>query len=225
MRAYRALDLIAKLALFALLGYGLVSPDLVGNKAHASTGRLVLYPIAVLVLPIGWLIWSRVGAARRLRRPRFPWAGDLLITLPWLLDTVGNRFGLFESIGWWDKMMHGLNWLLLTAGVLVIWRPGRRIGAGVVIMVALGFGATAALVWELLEYFSFNRFSNIPVAIYADTLGDLSFGTLGSLLAGLVVVLVRAGRAGRAARGGEGGTGGAGEVPGDVRTTSADAVV
>lgn len=196
MRVYRALDLATKAALFALLALDLVLPDLQGIKANASLGRLVLYPLGVLVVPIGW--WVRgLRHRRRAIDPRiegpkgFPWAADLLISLPWLLDTLGNRFGLFESIGWWDKMMHFLNWMLLTGGLLLAWRFGRRTAAGVVVMVALGFGCTAALAWELLEYASFNRLSNIPGAIYVDTLGDLSAGTLGSLTAALIGLVIR----------------------------------
>lgn len=196
MRIYRALDLVTKVALFALLALDLAVPDLHGIKANASLGRLVLYPLGVLVVPIGWLVWGRRRQRReidqRIEGPSgFPWAADLLISLPWLLDTLGNRFGLFESIGWWDKMMHFLNWLLLTGGVLLAWRFGRRIGAALVVMVALGFGGTAALAWELLEYASFNRLSNIPAAIYVDTLGDLSLGTLGSLAAAWVALTIR----------------------------------
>ena len=204
MRAYRALDLLTKVALFALLALDVLVPDLRGIKASASAGRLIIYPLGVLVVPIGWLVWGRRHRRReidqRIEGPSgFPWAADLLISLPWLLDTLGNRFGLFESISWWDDMMHFLNWLLLTGGMLLAWRPGRRTGqrtgqstgAAVVVMVALGFGGTAALVWELLEYASFNRLSNIPGAIYVDTLGDLSLGSLGSLAAALVALTVR----------------------------------
>ncbi len=199
MRTYRALDIVAKLALFALLTLDVVFPDLTGNKAHASTGRLIVYPLAVLIVPIGWAITARWRAGRENRpidpriegRTGYPWAADLLLTLPWLLDTLGNRFGLFESISWWDDMMHFLNWLLLTGGMLVAWRARRETRSLVVIMVSLGFGGTAALAWELLEYASFNRFSDIAAAIYVDTLGDLSLGTLGSLVAALIAVLVR----------------------------------
>ena len=75
--------------------------------------------------------------------------------------------------------------------MLLAWDPPRRIGAGVVVMVALGFGETAALLWELGEYAAFLRFLPTYAYVYPDTLGDLTLGTGGSLLAGLLVALRR----------------------------------
>jgi hypothetical protein len=54
-------------------------------------------------------------------------------------------------------------------------------------MVALGFGATAAVIWEVGEYVAFVRHSPELQTAYTDTLGDLTLGTLGALLAGLTV--------------------------------------
>ncbi|MBA8795868.1 hypothetical protein FHX74_003509 [Friedmanniella endophytica] len=195
MTSVRALPVAAvavKIALGVLLVLAVAAPDLVGNKARAGTARLVAYPVGVLVLPLGWLLLTAVRRARHRPGPAFPWPADLLTSLPWLLDTIGNRFGLFERVSWWDELMHALNWLLLTAGVLALWRTARRATAGVVVVVALGFGCPAALVWELMEWASFNRYSSLPAAVYADTLGDLVMGTLGSLLAALGWLAVRA---------------------------------
>ena len=171
----------------ALLLLALVSPDLNNLKAKGAGARLVIYPLGALVVPLWW--WLR---ARR-RRPgrRFPWAADLLVTAPWLSDMLGNRFDLFDTVTWWDDGSHFLHWLLLTAGVLLAWAPGQQIGRGVVVMVALGFGATAALLWELWEYAAFLRTLSTYQLVYPDTLGDLVLGTSGSLVAGLAVALTR----------------------------------
>jgi hypothetical protein len=61
-------------------------------------------------------------------------------------------------------------------------------------MVALGFGATAAVIWEVGEYVAFVRHSSELQTAYTDTLGDLTLGTLGALLAGLAVFQVRRSR-------------------------------
>ena len=54
-------------------------------------------------------------------------------------------------------------------------------------MLALGFGTTAAVIWELGEYVAFVRHSAEPLqTAYTDTLGDLVLGTAGALLAGLL---------------------------------------
>ncbi len=179
--------LAAKAALFLLLLTALIWPDLSGIKGKASTARLVVYPLGALVLPIWWFAYGR--AKSKLHRT-FPWTADLLITLPWLIDLLGNRLNLFDTISWWDDAMHFILWALLTAGVLTAFAPAN-LSRGLTAFVALGFGATAAVIWELGEYVAFVRHSPELQSAYTDTLGDLTLGTIGALLAGLIVHQVR----------------------------------
>lgn len=169
--------LAVKLLLFALLLAALIWPDLSGIKGKASTARLIVYPIGGTVLPIWW--WLR-------RKDRFPWGADLLMTLPWTIDLLGNRLNLFDTVDWWDDAMHFVLWTFLTAGVLLAFVP-RTLSRPITTFVALGFGATAAIVWEVGEYVAFVRTSPELQTAYTDTLGDLTLGTLGALLAGLLV--------------------------------------
>ena len=189
MRAARVLDLAVKVGLVLLLVAAVAFPDLSGIKGKASTARLVVYPIGALALPLWWWAHGRRRAART-ARGGFPWTADLLVTLPWLLDLLGNRADLFDTVTWWDDGMHFLNWALLTAGVLLAWQP-RGTSRGVVVLCGLAFGMSAALLWELGEYVAFVRGSPELATAYTDTLGDLTLGSLGSLLAGLVVAGVR----------------------------------
>ncbi len=175
--------LTAKVALFALLLSALIWPDLSGIKGKASTARLIVYPIGALVLPLWWLAYGR---AKSKLHKAFPWSADLLMTLPWLVDLIGNRLNLFDTISWWDDAMHFVLWALLTAGVLTAFAP-RSLTRALTVFVALGFGATAAVIWELGEYVAFVRHSPELQTAYTDTLGDLTLGTLGALLAGLIV--------------------------------------
>jgi len=170
----------------ALLLVALAYPDLSNLKAKGAGARLVVYPLGALAVPIWW--WLR---GRRRQARGFPWAADLLVTLPWLSDLLGNRLNFFDAVTWWDDVSHFAHWLLLTAGVLLAWHPDRRTGCGVVVMVGLGFGATAAVLWELGEYAAFLRTLPTYAFVYPDTLGDLTLGTSGSLLAGLLVALHR----------------------------------
>ncbi|MCW2799937.1 MAG: hypothetical protein JWQ70_1409, partial [Aeromicrobium sp.] len=55
---------------------------------------------------------------------------------------------------------------------------------------ALAFGVTAALGWEIAEYFAFIRHSPELKTAYTDTLGDLSLGSLGSILSGVIVYVL-----------------------------------
>lgn len=186
MRATRIADLLTKTALVVLLVSALVFPDLSGIKEKAGTARLVVYPLGMLAVPLWWWTYGRRRAVRRGDGPAFCWAADLLVSLPWLLDLLGNRLDLFDTVSWWDDGMHFLNWLLLTAGVLLAWNP-RAVSRGVVVMCGLAFGMAAALAWELGEYVAFVRGSPELQTAYTDTLGDLTLGSLGALLAGLIV--------------------------------------
>lgn len=182
-RAVVVADVVAKVLLFALLLSALIWPDLSGIKGKASGARLVVYPIGAMALPVYWFV------ARR-GRQAFPWLADLLITLPWLVDLAGNRLDLFDTVWWWDDLMHFLLWGLLTAGVLIAFTAGTT-SRGLTVMLALGFGSTAAVIWEVGEYWAFIRHSEELQSAYTDTLGDLTLGTLGALAAGLVVYRLR----------------------------------
>jgi hypothetical protein len=177
----------AKVLLFGLLLSALIWPDLSGIKGKASTARLIVYPIGAMVLPLWW--WA-YGQARSKLHSRFPWHADLLMTLPWLIDLIGNRLNLFDTVSWWDDAMHFILWGLLTAGVLLAFAP-PTFSRGLTAFVALGFGAAAEVVWEIGEYFAFIRSSPELRTAYTDTLGDLGLGTLGALLAGLTLYQVR----------------------------------
>ncbi|MGY4767401.1 hypothetical protein ACXC9Q_10850 [Kribbella sp. CWNU-51] len=178
----------AKVLLFALLLSALIWPDLSGIKGKASTARLIVYPIGAMALPLWW--WA-YGRAKSKLHDRYPWPADLLMTLPWLIDLIGNRLNLFDTVNWWDDAMHFILWGFLTAGVLLAFAP-RNLSRGLTAFVALGFGATAAVVWEIGEYFAFVRNSTELQTAYTDTLGDLALGTLGALLAGLILYQMRA---------------------------------
>jgi hypothetical protein len=112
-------DLVAKAVLVGLLLTALLWPDLSGLKGKATTARLVAYPVGALILPLWWLVAGRFRGRRTGDEPRaYPWHADLLITLPWPLDLLGNRLNLFDTVSWWDDAMHFVNWALVTAGVL-----------------------------------------------------------------------------------------------------------
>jgi hypothetical protein len=59
------------------------------------------------------------------------------------------------------------------------------------VVAGLAFGMGAALLWELGEYATFLRTSPELQTAYTDTLGDLTLGTLGALVAGVLVAWTR----------------------------------
>jgi len=169
--------------LIGLLAFAVARPDLPQFDGKAMTGRALTYPIAALIVPAVWWVLSR-------SRPRdYPYALDVLLVLPFLIDVAGNATNLYDTISWWDDANHFVNWaiLVLAFGQLLIrLRVERWIAAGL----AIGFGALTAVLWEFAEYYTFIRNSPELRTAYTDTLGDLALGLTGSVLAAAVTVTV-----------------------------------
>ena len=172
-RALVVLDIAAKLALIALLLHAVANPDLPQYADKAMQGRALAYPLAVLAIPLAWWVFWR-------HRP-FPVVSDLLLTLPFLIDTLGNALDLYDTIEWWDDANHFGNWMLLSAAFVALGWP-KHASRGTRVALGVGFGAVAAIVWELLEYVTFIPDSPEAATAYRDTLGDLGLGLFGSLV-------------------------------------------
>jgi hypothetical protein len=172
------LDLAVKLALVVLLLFGAFS-GLERFEGKAMTGRALAYPLAAVIVPIGWWLWFR--------RNRYPYALDILVVLPFLIDTAGNALDLYDSVSWWDDANHVVNWLVLVLGFgTALLRT--RLQPAVVFGLALGFGAVTHILWEIGEYFAFIRDNPDEYeTAYTDTIGDLGLSLTGSLLAAVAV--------------------------------------
>ena len=173
------LDLAVKAALISLLAFGAFS-GLQQFEGKAFLWRLLTYPIATLVFPVIWMVRGRPSG--------YPYAADVLLTLPFLIDTVGNALDLYDTIGWWDDANHLVNWALLSGAIGVLLRR-TGLGSWETMALVVGFGAVTAILWELAEYFAFIRDSPELATAYIDTLGDLGLGLAGSCLAGLTAAL------------------------------------
>ena len=150
-------------------------------EGKAMEGRALTYPIAVVVVPLVWWLWGRR------RGWEYPYLLDILLVLPFLIDTAGNALDLYDTIDWWDDFNHFLNWGLLTAafGQLLVRLPIGRLNAAAL---AVGFGAFTALLWEIAAYFTFIRGGPEEATAYTDTLGDMVLGVTGSAIAALITI-------------------------------------
>ncbi len=153
------------------------------DKAFGA--RLIAYPLLMLVVPFLW--WVVVKRRHPDRHP--PYGAFTLVMLPFLVDVTGNSLDLFDAVVWWDDFSHFANWALLLTGIGLIICGAVRPPWAVVLLVT-GLGAVIALGWELGEWYTFIRHGTEIDTAYEDTLGDETLGTLGALVAGLVVARV-----------------------------------
>ncbi|MBW9204969.1 hypothetical protein KV097_03370 [Mumia sp. zg.B17] len=175
----RLLDVAAKGLLVLMLALALAFPQF-GNLEDKGAGlRAIAYPMLAFTIPVIWHLYWR-------ERASFPWLADLLVTITCFTDILGNRMDLYDTIVWFDDWMHFMNTGLLAGAVILLTLP-RTATLGMTLERALAFGVTAAVVWELAEYFAFISKSAERHSAYSDTLGDLTLGTLGALVAAAAI--------------------------------------
>jgi hypothetical protein len=186
------IDVAVKAALLGLLAVAVAFPDLPQFEGKAMAGRALAYPISTAIVPVAWWLVGR----RRGSRPEYPYALDILLVLPFLIDVLGNALDLYDTIGWWDDLNHFVNWGLLTAAFAQLL-VRLRVPPAPLFGLAVGFGAVTAILWELAEYLTFIRDSPELETAYTDTLGDLTLGLAGSTVAAAVTALAVARSPGR----------------------------
>lgn len=175
----RTADVAAKGMLVLLLLLAVIDPDGSNLRNKAAEARAIGYPLASFTIPVIWLLaWKE--------RASFPWVPDLLVTLTCFTDILGNRMDLYDTIVWFDDLMHFVNTGLIAATVILLslHHTATRIR---VVERSLAVGATAAILWELAEYYAFISGGTERAFAYQDTLGGLALGTLGSVAAALVI--------------------------------------
>lgn len=172
-------NVLAKGALVLMLLFAVLYPDQANLRDKAAGARAIGYPLASFTVPVlWWALWRE--------RISFPWLPDLLITITCFTDILGNRMDLYDTLWWFDDWMHFMNTGLLAAAFILLTLP-REVGFWRVLERGLAFGATAAIAWEVAEFFAFISRSTEREFAYADTLGDLSLGTAGAVVAAIAV--------------------------------------
>ncbi|QCX26189.1 hypothetical protein [Nocardioides jishulii] len=175
-----ALNVAAKVMLLVLLITAIHYPELGHLEGKGAGARAVGYPLTAFAIPAAWLVYGR-------HRVTFPWLVDLMVTSTCFTDTLGNRMDLYDTVRRFDDVMHFVNTGVLTAAFILLTLPPTAT-RGQVIERSLAFGVTAAVFWEVAEYYAFLSTSG-NVDRYADTLGDIALGGIGSVAAGLLVHL------------------------------------
>jgi hypothetical protein len=182
----RTANLAAKAALILLLLHAVVFPDLPQYQGKGIGWRIALYPVSTVVVPLAWWLRTR----RTPSATAYPHLIDLCVVSPFLIDTAGNAVNLYDSVTWWDDLMHVVTWIpwVTAVGLALRYFPLGRVN---VAALTVGFGAVTHIVWEFLEYVSFVQDNPSESATaYRDTIGDLMASLGGSFIGGALVATV-----------------------------------
>ncbi|MDN5743565.1 MAG: hypothetical protein L0H31_00420 [Nocardioidaceae bacterium] len=175
----RVADVLAKGLLVLLLMLVVLDPDSANLRDKAAEARAIGYPLVSFTIPAIWLLaWKE--------RASFPWLPDLMVTLTCFTDILGNRMNLYDTIVWFDDLMHFLNTGLL-AGAVILLTLHHSTSRIRVVERALAVGATGAIAWEIAEYYAFISGGTERTFAYTDTLSDLTLGVLGSFAIALII--------------------------------------
>ena len=164
---------------------------------------LVLAAVAVLArsgLDSGSFTLALTAALAVAVRPLLlPRAYDLLLVLALALQGIGEASGAYDSVVWFDRVVHFVV-PLLGSGVLYVALarldvlPDPRDGTGWrhllgIAIVTFALGAALGAVWELYEWFSDAVFGSALQEGNEDTVGDLAMDCLGALCGAVLLVL------------------------------------
>lgn len=178
--ALRWINFAVKGALFGAFFIALVfQPDVVEGKAMGFRAPLFLAPavvVPVLAIVRGW-------------KP-FPHTADALASAPFLVDTLGNLFGFYDSFDATDDVLHVVNWVLLVAAFHA-FRFRTVVTNQTAVFLGYGFGAIAIIWWEIMEWAvssdGFGGAGGLNLT-YGDTIGDLLLSSTGGLVGSMVGV-------------------------------------
>ncbi len=178
------------IALIVLLVHATIHPDLPQFDGKAMGARLVLFPIAALIVPAGWWLVRRHRGAG----VAFPWTAATVFVLPFVIDLFGNANTLYIDIERFDDAVHFVNPLLGVAGIaLLLDRTAAP--RWTVWTMAFGLGCAAHICFEIIEYLLLEGLGAVELDLsLRDTLSDLAWGMFGAAVGACAPLLASARR-------------------------------
>jgi hypothetical protein len=179
-RILAVVDIAVKVAVLGFSLYPLIDPDASHFAGKAMGVRALVYPAFLVLIPAIWLA---------VRRPApYPYAADIALGLPFLIDAGANVLGLFAMSGF-DVFPHAVGWFCLTLafGLAVAPLLDRR---WVAFLMVVGFGAAIDILWEIGEYLLMKSGSSGLQLTYDNTIQDLAMSFTGGVVAAIVIVTV-----------------------------------
>ncbi|MEV7632238.1 hypothetical protein AB0N64_07510 [Microbacterium sp. NPDC089318] len=171
------------------------------TTAEWAADALRLAGVLGVILATVWLQVTDAGIAAlalpALMLPRMlgmrAWF-DVLACVVVLAATWSNVFELYEAIHYWDLLMHlAGTGVLAVIGAVILDRcriaavPGHGAPARAALVLLPLIALALSAVWEMIEWFGAEFISDAIHVGYRDTIGDMVFGGLGGLAAGVLV--------------------------------------
>lgn len=148
-------------------------PDVLEGKAMGSRAPLFLAPAVVVPL-----------LARYRRWEPYPHTADAFLSLPFLLDTLGNLLGFYDRYPVTDDVLHTVNWVWLVVAFHA-FRFRNVHDRRDALLLGYGFGALMIVLWEVFEWAvsedGFGGAGGLALT-YGDTVGDLALSSTGGLI-------------------------------------------
>ena len=173
-------DLAVKVAVVGLSLFPLLRRGASHFQGKAMGVRAAFYPVAILVIPLTWLLSGRPEP--------YPYLADIALGMPFVLDAAGNVFGLF-AIPRFDAIPHFFGWFFLAIafGLAISPLVGER---WIAFGLALGLGAVLDILWEIGEFALMRSGASGLELTYENTIQDLAMSLTGAAVGALAIVTV-----------------------------------
>lgn len=155
-------------------------PDAVEGKGMAARAPLFLGPAVIVPIVARVRDWQP-----------YPHLADAMLSMPFLLDTLGNLFGFYDRYDATDDVLHFVNWVFLVLAFHAFRYRNVHDNRDAVFL-GYGFGAVMIIVWELFEWMISDAgpfAGDVQDALnlsYGDTIGDLVISSTGGLVGSLI---------------------------------------
>lgn len=154
-------------------------PDVLDGKAMGSRAPIFLAPAVVVPLLAHFRKWDP-----------YPHTADAFLSLPFLLDTLGNLLGFYDQFAVTDDVLHTINWIWLVFAFHA-FRFRNVHDRRDAVLLGYGFGALMIVLWEIFEWAvsedGFGGAGGLALT-YGDTVGDLALSSTGGLIGSLAGV-------------------------------------
>lgn len=156
-------------------------PDVLEGKAMGARAPLFLAPAIVVPLLAKFRNWDP-----------YPHTADAFLSLPFLLDTLGNLLGFYDDFLVTDDVLHTINWVFLVYAFHA-FRFRNVFDRRDAILLGYGFGALMIVLWEIFEWAvsedGFGGAGGLALT-YGDTVGDLGLSSTGGLVGSIAGVML-----------------------------------